>query len=184
MANKIKYGLRGVHYAKVTSVTTAGALVYATPKAIPGAVSLTLAPEGEREPFYADDVEYFASESNNGYSGTLEMAILTDEFRTDILGETVNTAGVYIEKADAIQSEFALLFEFQGDQKATRIALFRCIAGRPNGDASTKETSITPQTETLNITALPRVNDLVVRGRCPQTATTAYNAWYTAVVTA
>ena len=183
MANKIKYGLRGVHYAKVTSVTTQGELVYATPKAIPGAVNLTLASEGERKVFHADDVEYFASESNNGYSGSLEMALLTDEFRTEILGETVNTAGVYVEKADAQPSEFALLFEFQGDEKATRIALFRVIAGRPNGDASTKAESIEPQTETLNITVLPRLNDYAVRARCPQTATTAYNAWYNAVVT-
>jgi len=181
MANKIKYGLRQVHYA-VATPNTSGALTYATPVAIPGAVNLSLSAEGERNVFYADDVEYFVSESNNGYSGTLEVALIPESFKTDVLQEVVKTNGVYVESADKTPKEFALLFEFQGDDKATRHALFRCICSRPDVSGSTKEQNIEPQTETLNITAMPRINDYVVKGSCPQTATTAYSAWYNAVV--
>lgn len=183
MANRIKYGIRNAYYAKVASVSTSGALTYATPVAIPGAVNLSLAAEGESNPFYADDIVYFQSASNNGYSGTLEVALIPDSFKTDILNETVGTNGVYVEKANTQPSEFALLFEFQGDANATRHALFRCTCTRPDVAGATKEASITPQTETLNITALPRLNDYVVKGSCPASATTAYNAWFTAVVT-
>ena len=182
MANKIKYGLRNVYYAVATE-GTGGALTYATPVAIPGGVNLSLSAEGETSPFYADDVIYFQSTSNNGYSGTLEVALLPDSFKTDVLLETVNTAGVSVEKANVTPKEFALLFEFQGDDKASRHALLRCSCSRPDVAGATKEASIEPQTETLNITAMPRLNDYVVKASCPQTATTAYTAWYSAVVT-
>lgn len=183
MANKIKYGLSNVHYA-VASVSTTGSLVYSAPVAMAGAVNLTLDAEGERNVFYADNVEYFISESNNGYSGTLELAIIPDSFRTDVLQETVNSSGVYVEKANTAPKEFALLAQFEGDDKAQRIALFRCIVGRPSVAGATKEASIEPQTETLNITALPRIDDYAVRAKCPQTATTAYNSWFTSVISA
>lgn len=182
MADKIQYGLSNVYYAKVTSVSTAGVLTYASPKHIPGAVNLTLSPEGERLIKYADNAEYFVSESNNGYSGTLEMALFTDEFRTDILGETVNSSGVMVEYANVQPAEFALLAQFEGDANAHRIALFRCICGRPDMNHATKEASIEAQDETLNITVLPRMNDHATRAKVAATATTAYNAWFTSVV--
>ena len=182
MSNKIKYGLSNVYYA-VATAGTGGALTYASPVQIPGGVNLSLSAEGERNVFYADNVEYFASESNNGYSGTLEVALLPESFKTAVLAETTNSAGVFIEHANVASKEFALLFQFEGDDKATRHALFRCIASRPDVAGATKESSIDPQTETLNITALPRLNDTVVKASCPQSATTAYSAWFSAVVT-
>ena len=182
MANKIKYGLRNVYYAKVTSVSSTGTLTYATPVAIPGAVNLSLGAEGESNPFYADDVVYFQTASNNGYSGTLEVALIPDTFKTDVLGETTNTDGVYVETANTTIAEFALLFEFQGDDKASRHALLRCTCTRPDVASQTKEAGITPVTETLNITAMPRIDDYAVKATCPQSATTAYAGWFSAVV--
>lgn len=181
MANKIKYGLRSVYYAKATP-TTSGSLTYATPVAIPGAVNLSLSAEGETNPFYADDVIYFQTDANNGYSGTLEVALIPESFATDILGET-NSGGVYVEHSNVTPSEFALLFEFQGDVSATRHALFRCIASRPDISGATKEASIEPQTETLNITVMPRIDDFVVKAKCPYTTTTPYTSWFEAVPT-
>lgn len=185
MANKIKYGLRNVFYAKVVSTdASTGAITYATtPVAIPGAVNLAMDASGEQTPFYADDVVYWMGDSNNGYSGTLEIALVPDSFRTDVLGERIDPSGVYYETADSALSEFALLFEFQGDESATRHCMFRCSASRPAVNGATKEASISPQTETLNITAMARINDQLVKARCPKTATTAYNAWFSAVPT-
>lgn len=183
MANKIKYGIRNVYYAVATE-GSGGALSYASPVAIPGAVNLSLSAEGESNPFYADDVIYYQSTANNGYSGTLEIALLPDSFKTDVLQETTDTAGVYIESANKSPKEFALLFEFQGDDKATRHAMFRCTCSRPDVAGATKEASIQPQTETLNITAMPRLNDYIVKASCPASATTAYSGWFSAVYTA
>ena len=183
MANKIKYGLRNVYYAKITTVSTAGEPTYGTPTHIPGAVNLSLSASGEGSDFHADDSVYFHSESNNGYSGTLEMALLTDDFKKDCLGELSNTAGAKFEKADAPTAEFALMFEFQGDANATRHLLYRCTASRPDVAGATKEASITPQTETLNLTAMPRLDNAYVKARVEATATTVYNNWFTTVYT-
>ena len=55
--NKVKYNIKNVHVAKQTE--TAGeegatTYTYATPKNIPGAVSISLDAEGEISTFYAD----------------------------------------------------------------------------------------------------------------------------------
>ena len=79
MANKIKYNLKNVHAAKLTKGPD-GAYKYEVPKAIPGAVSISLDAEGDSSPFYADGIVYFRSTSNNGYSGDLEIALIPEWF--------------------------------------------------------------------------------------------------------
>lgn len=183
MANKIKYGLSKVYYAKATDDGT-GTLTYTAPVAIPGAVNLSLDISGDTNTFYADNIAYFTSSANNGYQGDLEVALIPDTFKTDILGETLDTKGMYVERSTDSLSEFALLFQFEGDDKATRHALYRCVASRPQVAGATKEESVEPQTETLTITAMPRINDQVVKARCPYTASTtsSYATWFSAVV--
>lgn len=58
MANKIKYGLRNVYYAPITTVSTAGVPTYGTPVRILGGVNLSMTPAGESTDFYADDVVF------------------------------------------------------------------------------------------------------------------------------
>ena len=97
MPNKVKYNLKNVHVAKYTGKTN-GSFQYATPVAIPGAVSLNLSAEGENNPFYADGIVYYRSTANNGYNGDLEMALIPDWFREEILGEEADSNGVLVEK--------------------------------------------------------------------------------------
>ena len=183
MANKIKYGIQNVYYAKATYSTGSNVLLYSAPVAWPGAVSLSLDAQGDSNIFYADNIAYFTSNANNGYQGDFESALIPETFRTDILGETLDAKGFYVEKADASTVEFALLFQFEGDQSATRHCLYRCVASRPATSGSTQEESIEPQTETIQITAMPRVADHVIKSRCPYSASSssAYATWFTAV---
>ena len=181
MANKIKYGISKCYYAVATDDGT-GVLTYATPVALPGAVSLSLEAQGDTNNFYADNIIYYASSANNGYQGDLELALLPDSFRTAVLGETLDaTKGIYLEHANVPTVEFALLFQFEGDESATRHCMYRCTASRPATNGSTKEESIEPQTESITITAMPRINDELVKSRCPSTAS-AYANWFTSVV--
>lgn len=109
MGNKIKYNLKNVHAAKLTRGED-GSFTYAKPKAIPGAVSISLDAEGDSSPFYADGIVYFRSTANNGYSGDLEIALIPEWFRTEILKEELDSNGVLIERADITELEkFALL---------------------------------------------------------------------------
>ena len=183
MANKIKYGIKSCYYAPVTATAADGTLTYDTPVALPGAVSISLSAQGSSDPFYADNVVYWKGTANNGYEGDLELALIPDDFRVDILGETLDAKGFYVERSDDAQTEFALLFQFEGDENATRHCFYRCTATRAEVAGQTKEDSVSPQTETITISALARINDSVVKARCPYDADaqSSYQKWFTAV---
>lgn len=180
MANKVKYGLKNVYYAIATDDGT-GTLTYATPVAWKGAVNLNLDAQGDANNFYADNIVYFTSNANSGYEGDFESALIPDSFRVDVLGETLDAKGFYVEKTGNPTVEFALLFQFEGDESATRHCLYRCTASRPSVEGGTTEDSIEPQTETISLTVMPRINDEVIKSRCPQSAE-AYATWFGAVV--
>lgn len=181
MANKVKFGLNNVHIAPISSVSSSYS--YGNVFAIPGAVSLTLDPAGDENDFYADDIKYFTSYANQGYTGTLEMALLNDDFREKILNEAVDSNGAHIEKADLDTNGFALGFQIQGDVSGRRYWYYNCKAARPNNSATTKEASITPQTESVSITAAPRSTDSKVRVFIDKTDdnTNVYNDFFNSV---
>lgn len=184
MGNKVKYNLKNVHAAKLTTTVTEGvtSYAYAAPRAIPGAVSISLDAEGESSPFYADGIVYFRSYANNGYSGDLEIALIPEWFRTEILKEALDTNGVLVEKADTTESvKFALLFEFDGDERAIRHVLYNCSASRPSIESETKEETIEPGTETLSLTADPREDGLVKSRTGDTTDAATYAGWYQSV---
>lgn len=180
--NKIKFNLKNVHIA-ILSQSDEGAFTYATPVALPGAVSLSLDSEGETNPFYADGIVYFRSTTNNGYSGDLEIALITDWFRENVLKEKKDAKGVFIETNDDISPVyFALLFEFDGDQHAIRHVLYNCtVSSRPTVESQTKEDSIEPGTETLSISADPREDGLVKARSGDDTDDEVYKGWYESV---
>ena len=179
--NKVKYNLKNVHAAKLT-VGEQGAFTYAAPQAIPGAVSISLDAEGDTSPFYADGVVYFRSNTNNGYSGDLEIALIPEWFRTDILLEEKDSNGVLVEKSTITEMpKFALLFEFDGDVHGIRHVLYNCSASRPSIASETKEDTIEPVTETLSLTADPRADGLVKARTGDTTTEETYNNWYQSV---
>ena len=187
MGNKVKYNLKNVHAAKLTEMADDGGssvFAYATPHAIPGAVSISLDAEGESSPFYADGIVYFRSVTNNGYSGDLEIALIPEWFRTEILQEKKDDKGVLIEKSNVAESvKFALMFEFDGDVNAIRHVLYNCSASRPSIESETKEDTIEPGTETLSLTADPRSDGLVKARTGDTTDQTTYDNWYKTVYT-
>ena len=186
MANKVKFGLSNVHIAKITQTTNSSGnpvITYGTPFAIPGAVSLTLDPEGDSADFYADNTKYFSDYANNGYSGSLEMALITDDFRTNILGETLDSNGALIENKDDKLSDFALGFQIEGDETGRKYWYYQVTPSRTSNSSSTTETSKTPVTDTINITASTRITDGQVRAYMEDkgTNTTEYNNFFTTV---
>ena len=184
MGNKVKFNLKNVHAAKLTETVTEGVTTfsYATPRAIPGVVSISLDAEGESSPFYADGIVYFRSVTNNGYSGDLEMALVPEWFRTEILQEELDAKGVLIEKSGNRESvKFALLFEFDGDINCIRHVLYNCTSSRPSIESETKEDTIEPGTEKLTITADPRADGLVKARTGDTTDAATYAGWYQTV---
>lgn len=180
MGNKVKFNICNVHYASIT-LDTNGELIFATPVPMPGAVSLSLDPNGEPESFYADGVEYYIISNNMGYDGDLELAMIPEHFRTDILKEETDDNLVLVENANVETGSFALLFEFDGDFKKIRHALYNCSASRPKIESKTNEESREVQTETLTIKARPLPSGYVKAKTGDSTTDTVYSDWYKAV---
>ena len=178
--NKVKYNLKNAHYAML-SIGENGAVSYGTPTAMPGSVSISLDANGEPENFYADGEAYYVINNNMGYNGDLELAMIPESFRTDALKEELDDKGVLIENAQVELAAFALLFEFDGDQRHIRHVLYNCSASRPGIEGKTNEESRDVQTEKLTIKAAPLANGMVKAKTGDTTDATVYNDWYKAV---
>ena len=179
MNNKVKYNVCNVHYAVLKTngeVPTFDKLV-----PLPGAVALSLEPNGEPESFYADGVEYYTISNNMGYEGDLELALIPESFRTDVLKELKDKNKVLIENSNSETANFALLFEFDGDKKKIRHVVYNCAASRPTIEGKTNEESREVQTEKLTITARPLANGLVKSKTGDETTEDTYKKWYQTV---
>lgn len=156
-ANKVHFGLKNVHYALITY--TAGVPSWDTPVAVPGAVNVNLTKETSESDFYADDVKYFHVASNNGFSGTLEMADFPVQMRKDLFGQSVTATGkMLLEAASDTPAEFALMFEINGDQAPERYCFYRCMATTPDVNGATKADSVEVQTQSCNLTVMPVID--------------------------
>lgn len=176
MANKVKFNIREVHYAKRTETG------HATPVALPGAVSIALEPQGERSPFYADGVEYYVSNANTGYEGDLEVALIDDDFRKEILGEVADNENVLFESANVEPTHFAFGFTIDGNDGPVKFWFYNCTATRPATNAETNTETKEPKTDSITITAIPNEDGYV---RAKSTATTTASVledWYSSVV--
>ncbi len=178
--NKVKFNICNVHYAILT-VTENGGFSFGTPVPMPGAVSLALDANGEPSNFYADGYAYYTISNNMGYEGDLELAMVPESFRTDVLKETLDSNSVLIENANVETENFALLFEFDGDVRKIRHVLYNCAASRPGIESKTNEDEVEVQTETLTLTASPLANGFVKAKTGDDTTDAVYQNWYSAV---
>lgn len=184
MPNKVKYGLKNVYYAKAT-IAADNTATYETPVAWKGAVNLSMDAQGDTTNFRADNINYWVGQSNNGYQGNFESALIPDSFKKDILGYIEDSNGVLVEDAGAATQPFALLFQFEGDANATRHVLYNVTSGRPSVAGQTTDTTIKPQTETASFTAVAIHNASlgkdIVKASVTPTQATQYNGWFETV---
>lgn len=184
--NKVQFGLKNVHYAKLTITYSSGTYSYAwgTPVRINGGVNLSLQEKGGISTFYADNIAYFRAIASNGYSGELEIAHIPDSMYTDIWGETLHgTDKTLLEKDNDTTSSFALLFQIDGDQNDNLYVLYNCDASKPNIASGTKTDSAEPKTQTLSIDASPLQTGICMCHTTAATTTTVRNGWFSAVYT-
>lgn len=179
--NKVKFGLEKVHVAFYDEELK----TFEDPKPIKGAVNLALTGEGEPFTFYADNIAYYVVNSNNGYSGDLEMALIPDWFSVEALGWEIDDNGMVVEVADGKQKPFALLYEVKGDQKNKRYVYYNCMSSKPTEEHSTETETreVNTQTLTINITAKEIDNKNVIKGamELDLANATAFNAFFDAV---
>ncbi len=179
--NKVKFGLKNVHYALLTEGDD-GSVTFGAPKPIPGAVNLNLPAQGDTTKFYADNVAYYVAVANDGYQGDLEFALIPDSFAQEVLKESLDaTDSVLVEHADVEPAPFALLFEFNGDKHATKHVLYNCTSARPTVAGATTTNTKEPGTSTMTITAAPLSNGMVKAKTTAKTPEATVNNWYKTV---
>ncbi len=187
MANKVQFNLKNVHYAKLTM--SGGDPTWATPVSVPGAITLSLDPKGQQTQLHADGITYYNAVANNGYSGSLEMARIPEQMLSDIWGMTVNSAGVMVEDATTEPAEFALLYQIDGDAEEEFYTLYRCSGSRPGIGSKTNTDSKEPQTQSIDIEAMPLIASTaalkykVKANTTPTTSTGIRSSWFNSVLT-
>lgn len=187
--NKVRFGLKNVYYAVLTESADNANNVFGTPVAVPGAVSMTLDSNATDGTFYADNVTYFKTFANNGYTGSLEMARINDAMLEDIFGMTVDsTAKTIIEKTGVQPKPFALMFQIEGDQDEELYVFYRVVpTSKPSLGSSTIGEQVEPVTQTFEFQALPLVtgpayqSGKIMQRTTDQTTTAVRSAWFTAV---
>ena len=182
--NKVVYGLKNVHYSKM-SIGETGKVTYAKPTAIKGAVEISLESKAELVSFEADNEVYYSAPGTSSYEGTLTLAKVPDGFLVDILGEVLDaTDGVQTEIDGAKTANFALMFQFEGDNSGVRHLFYNCSASRPSVASKTgKEIGATELAFTASAKPSESANDkAIVKAKTTGSTTTAvYNAWFDAV---
>ena len=184
---KVRFGLSKLYYAVLTEGSTNA---WATPVAIPGAVNMDISDNGSSNTFYADNIAYYKSLSNNGYQATVEVAQVPDKMLTDVWGMTLNTDGVLVEKTGVEPKPFALLFQVDTDGVDELNLFYRCVpTNKPTSSPATVEDSVTPFTTSFDISVLPLVTgaatqlDLIKAKTTPTTSTSTKTGWFSAVYT-
>lgn len=180
--NKVQFNLKNVHYALFSSASTNDDPAWETPVAVPGAVTLTLDPQGEITPFYADGVVYYQSSANNGYSGDLEMARFPDQMLMDIWGFTQGeTSMVLTENANVEAKPFALLYQIDGDVDEQYYVLYNATGTRPGIGSTTNTETKEPQTQTSTISAVSLSNGNIMARTTYSTPQNVKTGWFTNV---
>lgn len=179
--NKVQFNLKNVHYSVLTPGTADKEATYATPVAVPGAVTLTLDPQGSVEPFYADGIVYYQTVANNGYSGDLEVARIPDQMLEDVWGFTLNKDKVITENSNVEPKAFALMYQIDGDVNNDYYCLYNCTGTRPGIGGTTNTETKTPQTRTSTISAVPLPNGNVMSRTTGDTPKAVKDEWFKSV---
>lgn len=148
--NKIKFGFAELHVAFTDDDG------YETPERIPGVLSVTLDPDGNSRSVYGDDTKIAEINTNNGYTGIVNANVFPDEFLCKALGWYKDTKGKFVEVADGKPRHFAMGYRIQGDEKNRRTWCYDCMLSRPSKSANGVQDNVDPDTDTLNITVVPK----------------------------
>lgn len=149
--NKVEFGISNV-YVGTYEVAQDGTVTLGTPYHQAGAVTLSLDPENESNDFYADNVKYWSGYTDNGFTGSLEVAKYDDAFKKQFLGYVELDDGGTAQVKTAIKPNVYIAFQSEGDAHSRRGILYNVALGGISREYATIEESKEPVTESMDIT--------------------------------
>lgn len=170
MANKVVFGLENVHVGLYTVDPDTGAVTMGTPLHIAGAVNMSLESDSEESVFWADNVKFYTTYSDNGMTGELEMAMFPDSFKTQFLNYVAITGGGLAQVKGQQNKDVYIAFEASGDAEHRRCILYNVALGAITREYATTTESKEPQTATLPFTVSGDNATGVVRAEYPQSS--------------
>lgn len=152
MANKVVFGLENVHVGTYTVDAGTGDVTLGTPLHVAGAVNMSLEADSEESVFWADNVKYYTTYSDNGMTGELEMAMFPDTFKTQFMNYTTLDDGGLAQIKGQQNKDVYIIFEAAGDAEKRRCILYNVALGQITREYSTTTESKEPQTASLPFT--------------------------------
>lgn len=149
--NKVEFGLSNLYVGTYT-VAAGGTVTLGTPFHQVGAVSMTLDVESEENSFFADNVKYWSGYTDNGFTGSIEVARFDTDFKTQFLGYQTLTDGGVAQIKGATKPLCYVCWQAEGDVEARRCIMYGVSLGAIAREFSTIEESKEPVTESIDIT--------------------------------
>ena len=149
--DKVMFGICNVHFGTY-EVDGDGNVTLGAPYHVPGSVNLSLEPDSEEVKFYADNVEYWTTYSDNGYTGELENALFDDQFKLNFMNYIQLDDGGIAQLKGVQNKKVYMMFEAETDIAARRCILYNLSLGQITREYATTEASAEPQTAKLPFT--------------------------------
>lgn len=181
MANRVNWGLAASAWGEITT-DAQGHDVYGLPHKFLGNRQVNWDPSGDLVKVFADGTVIFTGRQNSGYTGSLELTNLDDDFAKYALSEEVDGKKVQYEIKEPKINRFYLIWEWVQDEKNTRHIMYNVTASRPSMSATTSGDgdNKTAQYRTLNLTAIPRDDGIVKASTRVDVDAEAYENWFNA----
>lgn len=151
--NKVEFGISNLHFGTYT-VADDGTVTMGTPYHLPGAVSFSPEQDANNNVFYADDISYWSEYTEGPFEGDLEVALFTDEFKTQFLGYRATADGGLGQVKNAVKPNVYICFDIKGDKEGRRAMFYNCSLGAIAREYATIEDEKEPATETIGVTCV------------------------------
>lgn len=166
--NGVVIGCRDVVFCKITEENETATTYDEDIQGAPGVIEIALTSQSTNESLGADDVAlYEVLNSLDGFEVNVTLASLSPEAQSYLLGNTVDSAGVLIEKSDDAAPYVAMGFKTaRTDGSDDYIWLYRGKFAQSDATFRTKEQgTVNWQTPVITGTFTPRLNDKRIRAR-------------------
>ena len=120
MPNRVNWGLAASAWGKIT-VDANGNDVYGAPTMFLGNRQVNWDPAGDLIKVFADGTVIYTGRQNSGYTGSLELTNLDDDFAKYVLSESVDSKNVQYEEKEPVVNRFYLVRPCPQRQQETMI---------------------------------------------------------------